>query len=184
MAINVPSYTANNISFGPGRLFVGAAGTTPTVNVGAITEDAVEVEFVSEKRWISQGNPKHKVLGFTLAEDVMVRCSGIEWDFDNFVNAVGAGATTTSASQDTLVWGGDPLIDEVAIHVQHYMAKPGHTLNAYIWKASGNGGLKLSFSHEEHQFAYEWAALRATTNWAGGSLGSGAELMQLVRQKT
>ena len=35
---NVPSYTADNISLGPGILYVGVVGTTPSIDVGAIAK--------------------------------------------------------------------------------------------------------------------------------------------------
>ena len=49
MPLNLPTIDRDSISFGPGRLFLGAAGTTPTTDVGAITEDGITVEFASEK---------------------------------------------------------------------------------------------------------------------------------------
>lgn len=183
MPLNVPSYTTGNISFGPGRLFLGAAGTTPSVDVGAITEDGVTLELENEKRHIYQGNPKMIAYTFSQQQGVMVRLGGIEWDFTNFAYAMGSGNTTASGSEDTFAYGGDPLVNQVAMHVQHQMAVLGHTLNAYIWQAVSNQSLVLPLGHDEHQFEYEFTAQRVTTNWAGASLASSEQLVRIERAK-
>ena len=130
--LNVPSYSTSNFSFGPGRVFMGAAGTTPSTDVGGITEDGVKITVTSKKKDIFQGNPKLVVYTFAQEQGAMVELSGIEWNQNLFEYGLGAGTTTSSASSDTLSFGGDPLVEQVAIHVQHQMAIPGHTLNAYI----------------------------------------------------
>ena len=181
---NVPTYTENNFSFGPGLIFMGTAGATPSVDVGAITEDGFTVEWVNEKRDISQGNPKIPVYRFGQTQGFKLMTTGIEWDVTRFSYAIGAGATTSVSASDTLTFGGDPIVKKVAIKTTHQMAVSGHTMNAYFWTAVSDGGLSVKFGQDEHQFGYAWTCLRATANWGGTALARGAELGLLERLKT
>lgn len=184
MPLNIPTYTEDNVSFGPGRLFLGAAGATPTVDVGGITDDGITINFESEKRSITQGNPKLIVSQFSQAQSAQISLSGIEWNVTNLSYALGSGTTTSSASEDTLVFGGEPDVTKVALHVQHQMGfASGQTLDAYVWTASSAQGVEVQLGHDEHMFPYQWQALRSTTDWAGGSLASGAQLIKIVRTK-
>lgn len=183
MPLNLPNYTENNFSFGPGRLFLGAAGTTPTVDVGAITEDGITIQPENATKDIFQGNPKMIVHTFNQQQGVMVNATGIEWNFTNLAYALGAGNTTSSGSEDTFAFGGAPLTKKVALHVQHQMAVTGHTLNAYIWQAVSNGNPSLPLTHDEHQFALSWKAQRVATDWAGASLATDEQLMKIIRVK-
>lgn len=169
------------ISFGPATLLLGPSGATPTADVGAIGENGVEIEITSEKRDIRQGNPKTIEHSFATAQGVKVSVTGIEWDFNTFQYAIGAGNTSLSASAHTWAFGGDPIVETVAIHIQHYMAKAADTLNFYVWKARAEGTLTLPFGDEEHQFPYSWQAMRSATNWAGASLARDEQLILAVR---
>lgn len=181
MPYNVPTLTSDDISFGPAVLYAGVAGSTPSTDVGSITEDGVSIEITSEKRSISQGNPRTPVFAFSQAQGVMVNLTGIEWDYTNFAYALGAGATTTSASEETFAFGGDPILTEIALHIEHYMAVSGNTLNVYVWKAVSEGGLTLPLGQDEHQFEYSLMALRSASDWGGTSLGAKEQLLKIVR---
>jgi len=183
MPLNIPTYDENNFSFGPGRLFIGAAGTTPTVDVGAISEDGVTISPENATRDISQGNPKVIVYTFNQSQGVTVDFTSIEWNFTNLAYALGAGNTTSTGTEDTFAYGGEPLTKQAAIHIQHEMAVTGHTMNAYIWKAVSNGQPQLPFTHDEHAFALSYKAQRVTTDWAGTALATDEQLMKLLRQK-
>lgn len=181
MPYNLPTVTTDDISFGPARVFLGLTGTTPTTDIGSISEDGVTLEATASKKAITQGNPKIPIMKFTQEQGFVVKVSGIEWNFDNFARALGAGVTGASGSAETFAWGGDPLSSEVALHVQHYMATSGDTMNVYVWKATGEGGLPLPMGHDEHKFDYSWEALLATTNWAGAALPAKEQLYKIER---
>lgn len=182
MPLNMPTVTRDDISFGPARLFLGAAGATPTVDVGAIGEDGVSVEFAADVKDITQGNPKLVEFSFAQSQSVMVKVTSIEWNFDNLVHALGAGNTTVTGTYEKFGFGGEPCIEDVALHVQHQMCRTGDTLNIYVWRAQGEGNVTLPFTQDEHQFAYSWKALRSATDWAGNSLPSDEQLIQIFRQ--
>lgn len=184
MPLNVPSFTSNNFSFGPGILYLGAAGTTPLVDVGAISEDGIKMTPTNKKKDIFQGNPKIPVYTFAQEQGLQVSVTGIEWNVNNLLYGMGSGNTTSTGSADTYAFGGDPLIDAVALHVQHKMAVPGHTLNAYVWRAVADADVEMALIHDEHKFPYTWKAQRSTTNWAGTSLAYDEQIFQLYRQKT
>lgn len=181
---NVPTFTENNFSFGPGVVFMGAAGATPSVDVGLLTDDSVTFEFTNDKKFLSAGNAKQKVYAFGQSQDMKVSMSGVEWDVTRFSYALGCGTTTSTSTSDTMVFGGDPIIKKVAIQIQHQMAQPGHTLNVYLWTAVSDGGLSIKLGDDAHNFAYAWTALRSTTNWGGTALARGATLGLLERLKT
>lgn len=182
MPFNIPSGTRDDISFGPARLFLGAAGATPVTDVGFISEDGITVEFASEQRDIMQGNPKLIELTFIQSQSVMVKLTSIEWNFDNLSRALGAGDTSASGTFEKFVFGGEPCPTELAIHVQHQMCRSGDTMNVYVWRAVGEGSVSLPFTHDEHAFEYSFKAMRSATDWAGNSLPSDAQLIQILRQ--
>lgn len=182
MPLNLPTVTQNDISFGPGRLFLGAVGATPTVDVGAITEDGVTVEFAAEQRDITQGNPKLVELTFFQSQSVMVKVTSIEWNFDSLAYALAAGNTSSSGTFEAFAYGGEPCVTEVALHVEHEMCLSGNTVNVYVWRAVGEGATALPFTHDEHQFEYNFKALRASTDWASNSLASDEQLVQILRE--
>jgi hypothetical protein len=184
MPVNVPTFTSSNFSFGPGRLFLGAAGTTPSVDVGGITEEGISVTLMNKKKDITQGNPKIPVYTFSQEQGVTLKLSGIEWNVTTLLYGLGSGNTTSVSSQDTLSFGGDPLVEAVALWAQHYMAVAGHTLNMYVWRAVSDGDIEMALNHDEHKFPYQWKAQRSTTNWAGATLAFDEQLIQIYRQKT
>jgi hypothetical protein len=182
MPYNVPTVTTSDISFGPAVLYMGAAGATPTVDVGAISEDGVSVEITSEKKYISQGNPRVNYYSFTQAQSAMVKITGIEWDFDNFLYALGAGTTTVSGAEKTFVFGGDPIVQQVALKVQHYMASSGNTMDVQVWTAASDSGLTLALGQDEHAFEYSFTAIATDTAWDGTTaLGATEKLIKIIR---
>ncbi|MBU6287598.1 MAG: hypothetical protein KGS10_05495 [Chloroflexi bacterium] len=182
MPLNLPTVTRDDISFGPARLFLGAAGATPTTDVGAITEDGVTLEFASETRDIMQGNPRLIELSFIQQQSVTVSLTSIEWNFNNLKWALGAGATSASGTFEKFAFGGEPCITEVALHIQHQMCRTGDTMNIYVWRAVGDGNSSLPFGQDEHQFEFTFKALRSATDWAGNSLAYDQQLISILRQ--
>lgn len=181
MSYNIPTASDNDISFGPGILSLGAAGATPTSDIGFITEDGVTIEMQSEKRTIMQGNARVPLYTFSQMQGVMVRCTGIHWNFTTFAQVLGAGTTSSGAGFEQFIFGGDPLVRRYACQVQHSMVQSGHTMYARIWRVVGEGGLTIPMGQDEHQFEYSLMAHRTTTDWASNALAAGAQLFALYR---
>lgn len=204
MPLNIPTGSTDNISFGPARIkmdvWSDAVGSTPTTDVGFIGEDGVTVEMTSEKRNIVQGNPQLVNFSFATAQSAMINFTSIEWNFESFRLAIGAGTTSgaysttigqeigntdpeyaTSITGEYFSFGGNPLNTFVAMSIEHEMAVTGDTLYAHIWKAQSESGFSLPFGSEEHQFEFSFQAIRAITDWGGTDLPFDQQLMKLVR---
>jgi hypothetical protein len=181
---NVPAYDADNISLGPGILYIGVVGTTPNVDVGAIAEDGMEMTVSREYLEVFQGNPKVLIKQFVTGETVEVVMNTIEWNLLNLPRALGAGFTTSSASQDTFSFGADPDTNELSVHIEHALPS-GHTISIYIWRAQPSGEWTMNMAQDTlHQFPFSFKALQATTTWDGTALAAGRQLFKIVRFKT
>jgi len=172
---NVPSYTTNNISIGPGVLFLGAAGATPTVDVGAVRGG--EVTISREKLDIDQGFPAQSIVSYAIEEEVTLAITAIEWDFTHLAQALGAGTATGQTQFD---FGGSPSFTEVALKYQHRMAA-GSTIDIDIWTANGSGEMAIPFGDDVQEFNFTFNALNSTIDWASNTLASDASLFQIRR---
>ncbi len=179
MGFNQPTQDYSNVSFGPARVFLGPSGTTPVLDVGAIGEDGVTVEWQAEKRDIRQGNPALIAYSFMTTQGFRVSWTALEYSVANMALALGTGVTSVSAAIHTWSMGGDPIVATAAVFVQHQMATGGDTLNIHVWKARGDGNLAIPMAQEEHKQPMAFVAMRATTNWAGVALGSTSELVSV-----
>ncbi len=180
---NVPVYNADNISLGPGILYIGVAGTTPTTDVGAIAEDGMEMTVSREYLEVFQGSPKQLIKQFVTSESCEVVMNTIEWNLLQLPRALGAGVTTSSAGSDTFSFGGDPNTSELAVHIRHSLPS-GHTISIYIWKAQASGEWVMNMAQDTlHNFPFSLKALVATTAWDGTALAVGQQLFRIVRFK-
>jgi hypothetical protein len=180
VALNIPNVTKSDISFGPAVMYLGAAGSTPTVDVGAISEDGVTIEIATEQRDIMQGNPRIIEMSFNQQQSVNIRVTSIQWNYENLQYVLG-GSIATSATWEKFSFGGDPCPSEVAIKVVHQMCS-GDTINVYVWRAMGEGNLTIPFGQDEHSFELAFKAMHATNDWAGATLAADAQLLQIYRQ--
>ncbi len=173
----------NNVSFGPVVVYLGPSGATPTQSVGYISaDDSFTLAITGTKRDIMQGNPKTIEFSFMPEQHVKVSWQGIEWNQNLLQYAVGAGNTQNDGvSLQTWTFGGDPIVQEVAIQAKHYMAKAADTLTLNVWKARGDGDVSIGFTAEEHKFPSGYEAMRSATNWGGTALGATAQLFQMTR---
>ena len=181
---NVPNYTVANISLGPGICYLGVAGTTPTVDIGAISTAGLELNLTQTYLEVFQGSPKSLITQFKTEENLEVKITGIEWNLMELPIALGAGVTTSSASQDTFAFGGSPTTTALAAKIVHSMPS-GHTISIYVWQANISGSWQLKMAQDTlHDFPYTFKALVATVAWDGvTALGAGSQLFKIVRQK-
>ena len=180
---NIPSYTLGNLSLGPGILYIGVSGTTPSQDVGAISEDGMTFNVKREFLEVYQGQPKTLIKTFPTQETAEITCNSIEWDLPKLALALGAGVTTSSASQDTFAFGGDPDNDLVAIHLRHTLPS-GQTVSIYVWQAQPSGEWSMDMKQDTlHTFPFSFKAIAATVAWDGSALASGQNLFKIVRFK-
>lgn len=181
MPLNVgDNLSTARVSFGPGVVAVGVTGATPSVNIGYIGEDAIELEWAVEMGEITQGNPRIPFAQFAKAHNFFIRWTSIEWSALRLAYATGGGVTTVNANNEIMDFGGDPSPTEVAILLQHRKATASHTINVRVWKAGPETGtVTTQLGEDPHGFATAFKALRSSTTWAGAALGSESQLVQL-----
>lgn len=180
---NIPAFTTDNISLGPGIVFIGPVGATPTVDVGAIQEDGIEFTVTRELLEVFQGSPKSRIANFVTGETVEMTAQTLEWNLLNLPFAMGTGVTTSSATIDTYAFGSDPDLDEVALRIQHALPS-GHTVLIDIWRAQPIGEWTMTLAQDElQQFPFGFRALVATTEWDGSALPVGEQLFRITREK-
>lgn len=184
MAANVPSYDTRRIPAGGARVFVGAIGTTPSAEAATISSDgSVKISMPREIQEIRVGLPSLMILSYAKREDCFVEFDSLEINPEQLRYAMGAGITTASASLETFAFGGDPAVTQCAIHVRHESLL-GLTMNLYVWKAQGmSDSVQFEFGQNPTTFPYKYAALHSTTDWAGNTLNTKAQLIQLTYQK-
>lgn len=194
MAYNVPDFVTNDISFGPAVVYIGPyvkAGQTPTHDVGALGEDGVTYEIMSEKKYISQGNPGTPYMAFTQTNGAKISFTSLEWDFDRFIDSLGAGVTAEdgpewgggSGSNSTFKWGGSPSVKALTLRVQHLMNN-GNTMDMKIWRCFSDAGFSINFNQDEHQFAMSFTAAipeDGAVTWDGRSLDRASNLVEFQR---
>jgi hypothetical protein len=188
LAYNVPSYDTQNLSFGPGVLYLcgltaaGAAGITEgqLSDVGAVNSGS-SFQVTRTRLDVFQGSPKSLIDTFVTQEDAQLSVTGIEWNLSNLALALGAGLVTSSGVTTTFSFGGDLKVSDVAakfVHVTPY----GTTVTIRLWKAEGMGDLNVSFGDAIHEVPYTFKALESATKWGGSALGVTERLfsMELV----
>lgn len=178
---NIPGYTADNFSFGPGVLFVGPVGATPTVDVGAVKAGA-ELAVTREILEMRQGSTQNLVKQYVTQENVSLKVSGVEWNLARLKEVLGSGVLTTSSDVDTIEFGGDVDAAELAVRFRHVLPI-GHTLYVDLWKTQPAPELSITFGEEFHEFPYNFKALDSTTKWDGSATDSNGRLMRIIRQK-
>jgi len=180
---NVSNYNTSNISLGPGVAYIGQAGTTPLIDVGALHDDGMELTVTREFLDVFQGSPKVLIKRFVTGENVELVVKGIEWNLINLALALGTGVTTSSAAQDTYSFGEDPAAAEVAVQVVHSMPS-GNTITLRLWRAQAIGEWKTAMKQGElHSFPLSFKGLSSTLTWDSQALVVGKRLFQIVRQK-
>lgn len=181
MSYNKPSGNANQISLGPGILYLGPTGATPTVDVGYVTGEAT-ITFKREITEIRQGAPQTIIHALAHQEDVMIEFKGIEWDMDAIAKALADGTTSLSAPNENLAIGSAPDVNAVALQFVHKMADGG-TLTLNVWKAFGSGEIKAALNLDKpHELPMKFTAMDpGATDWGGTSLVNGAKLVKLIR---
>lgn len=186
MPLNVGGSVATaRTSFGPAVIAMDASGATPTSNVGFIGDDGVQIEFNSSMADIRQGNPKLPFFSFIQAQDFFLRWSSIEWSANRLAYALGVGVTSISASNEIVAWGGAPCPSSVALLAQHRKCTAAHTVNVRVWTAvPENATIQTQMGDDVHAFPFAFKALRTATNWAGASLASDSQLVQVDIQLT
>lgn len=182
MAYNVPSYESGRFSFGPGILYIGAVGTTPTIDIGAVKGDS-ELIIDRESLEMQQGSPQSVVKQYAIKETVGFKVSSVEWDLDNLSHALGAGVTSINGAEEILEFGGDMDYANVALRFVH-RTPDGGTVDMHLFKAEGSGKLSIALKETDfHEFPFEFNILEGSLNFEGSALADKKKKFKIIRTK-
>lgn len=180
MAYNVPTYETARLSFGPGRLFLGAEGLTPVLDVGAVKGDA-SLSIKRKTLDVKQGSPQTIIAQYAVEEEVTLKLTGIEWNTNILQMVLGAGVTTNAAAVETLEFGGDMQVANRALLYRHIMAD-GSTVDIEMYRVQGSGEIEIAMKETDmHEFPYEFVALEGTTNFAAAALAAKKKFFKIKR---
>jgi len=182
MSYNVPTYETARMSFGPGIIYLGAPGATPTVEVGAVKGDS-ELSIDLTKLEIFAGSPQSLIKTYTLKEDIRIKFTGIEWDLDNLAYVLGAGITSVSGAKEILEFGGDMDTTNRAVYSVHRQPDGG-TIEIQLFKAEGSGKISISMKEADmHEFPYEFVAMEGTVDFSNVALAENKKKFKIIRTK-
>jgi hypothetical protein len=180
MAYNLPSGNKKRLSFGPGRIYLGPEGSTPTIEVGFVKGNSV-LSFKRSKLEVFQGSPQALIEQFVTKEEVSLKATGIEWNLDNLAFALAAGETSVSGAQEVLDFGGDMTVKHRALRFVHIMPD-GSTIDVQMFNVEGSGELDVTFNETDlHELPFEFRALEGTTGFDGVALAAKKKLVKIIR---
>lgn len=180
MAYNVPSYTTSRFSFGPGVLYLGAPGTTPLVDVGAVKGDA-QLDVKRTMLEIYQGSPQTLVQKYAIKEEISLKVNAIEWNLTSLAYVLGAGVTVQNGAQEQMDFGGDMSVTNRALRYLH-IQPDGSTIDIQIFKAQGKGEVAVAIKEKDsHEFAYEFMALEATVDFQNSAVAQNKKKFRIIR---
>jgi len=182
MAYNVPTYDTSRFSFGPGVLYIGAQGSTPATEIGAVKGDA-ELSVERTRLEVFAGSPQSKIAQYVTKEEVILKVTGIEWNLDNLNFALGAGVTGASNPNETFEFGGDMNFSNRAVRFLH-IAADGSTIDIHLFKCEGSGKLAISFKETDmHEFPFEFHTLEGVTGFDAAALAANKKHFKIIRTK-
>lgn len=179
--LNLPGGDINQVTLGPGRLYLGPAGSTPSQEVGYVQGDTT-ITFERKRTDVRQGSPQIIVDAFANEENVMIEFPAIQYNLDAVLRIIGDGATSASGADTILKFGGSPGFSKFAARFVHILPSGG-TLIVDIWKAIGEGTIPVKVSPTElHEVPLKLNAIYpGTTDWGGATLSNGQQLVKITR---
>lgn len=180
MAYNVPVYTTGRFSFGPGILYLGAPGTTPLVDVGAVKGDAsLDIKRTMLEVW--QGSPQTLVQKYAIKEEVTLKVNAIEWNLTSLAYVLGAGVTVQNGAIEQLDFGGDMSMSNRAVRYLH-IQPDGSTVDIQLFLAEGKGEVNVAIKEKDnHEFPYEFTALEGSVDFQNSALAAKKKKFRILR---
>lgn len=178
---NLPTGDITQVSLGPGILYLGAAGSTPSTDIGYVKGGGT-LTIERKQTEIRQGSPQTIVDALVNEENVMLELNGIQWNLDAMLRVLGDGATSVSGADRILKIGGTPGVSKFALRFQHRMADGG-TCTTDLWKCIGEGTVAIKINENDvHEVPYKFKAIYpGTTDWGGATLTNGQQLIKIAR---
>jgi hypothetical protein len=176
MALNVPAGDAGNLTFGPGILYITSgysiSNGTPNIDIGYCRGSQFQVN--RSKIDVHQGSPKARITTFASQEDLTLQVVGLEWNLDNLVYVLGAGAVSGTSFR----FGGEVTFAEVGLHLRHITPNNG-TVDIYVYRAQGSGENTFNFGDDIMEFTFNFTALETDCTWTNNALAVGQKLTRI-----
>lgn len=165
---NVPAYDTSRISFGPGILYIGPVGATPTIDIGAVKGD-FSMEIKRTPLEVKAGSPQSLIQQYVVEEAISFKGTAIEWNLDRLADIMGAGVTSINGAVTAIGFGGDMAVSEKAVRFVHN-TPDGSTIDIQLFRAQGAGDMSISMKETDvHEFPFEFKALESSTNFTGAT---------------
>jgi hypothetical protein len=180
---NNPAFDTTRMTLGPGIIYIGPAGSTPTVDIGAVKGKAT-LTIERQEVEVRQGTPQLLVAKFAKQEDATLEITGIEWNLDRLAQVMMDGTTSLSGAIEKLKVGGRPTATPWALRFVH-KAADGGTVEVDMWKVLGDSKIAIGINDNDmHDFPYKFTCMHpGATDWSGAALSDGQALVQILRTK-
>lgn len=180
---NTGTIQSEKILFGSATVFLGAAGFTPVVDVGPLTDAGLAIEVTREQKHLRAGTPKSIVKSFTTQSDCVMTFAALEFDMSRLDLSLGGGTYATNVSMgdtvgETYVFGPSACGSEVSVMAENEDSCNGRIFRFKLWKAISVGGLSLALN-EEAPVAYEFQGVPVSEDWDLNALPSGKDLFRI-----
>lgn len=180
MSYNLPAYTTKRFSFGPGILYIGAPGTTPLYDVGAVMGDA-KLDIKRTLLDVYQGSPQTLVQRYAIKEDIMLTVTGMEWNLTTLAYALGAGVTTQSGATEQMDFGGDMAVNSRAVRYLH-IQPDGSTIDIQLFNTNGKGEVNIGIKEKTmHEMPYEFSCIEGTVDFQNVAVTSPKKKFRILR---
>ena len=176
---NIPNYDVQNISFGPGILYIAEYDSTndkpilPDTDVGAVKSGS-ELRVNRDILDVTVGSPLTTIRSFSRSENVELTVTSIEWSFNNLQRALGSGVIDVATG--TFRFGGSTSLTSYSVKFAHE-TPDGDQWIIKLWKANPVGEITVTFGEDVHEFNMTWRALHSSRTWGtavtGESIGTG-----------
>lgn len=177
---NVPAYATGRFSFGPGIVYIGPVGSTPTIDIGAVKGD-MEFNIERTKLEIKQGSPQSLVEEYAIEEKVMLKGTSIEWNTKNLAYFIGAGVTGASGPEETYEFGGDMAVASYAVRLVH-LQPDGSTIDIHLFDADGSGSMAIALKETDvHEMPFEFMCKEASLDFKGAVPAANKKKVKIIR---
>ncbi len=169
MPYNLPQFDTRKFSIGPSVVYIGAAGQTPTIDLGAVT--AVEIKATYEMNKFFQNIPATATAYRFKSVETAVTFKGLEWDLSKIRRVMGGYYVETLIGGHTIqeLYGNFEYADPVSLKVVHETPN-GIVITIDVYNAYPGGNDGFHFTHALHEHSYTFHAAASATDFAGNAL--------------
>ena len=169
MPYNLPQFDVRKFSIGPAIVYIGVAGQTPTIDLGAIR--SAEMKFTYELNKFYQGLPSvPRAMRFKLS-DLTLTVKGLEWDFSKLSKTTGGYLVETidGVSLTQELYANLEYADPISVRLVH--TTPSESiLTVDLYNAYPGGTDSFAFAQNVHEMTYIFHAASSTIDFAGNAI--------------